>query len=181
MHPRSITTPSYPLRPQQHPSDDAGHGSPKAFTHLPAGELMACQITMPRLTSPSPPLPARSRSTKHHSQCLPTLTRNPKQTILQALQSQPPRPPPQRQNRLLPLRSHKRSLQHPRQRDEKANLRPRLPARLATSLCWTPKRQLQQRLHPSRRQTSLRPQPTTDAIQRPAALVLPIWRLGLAR
>ena len=110
----------------------------------------------------------------------------PSQTILQALQSQPPRPPPQRLLQIKAIRRCQRSLLHPRLRRKAQNLRPRLPALHAILL-----RPLQQRFqrpprllllpqHARWRPPSLRSQQETHTVQRPAALVLQIRRLRRA-
>jgi hypothetical protein len=110
----------------------------------------------------------------------------PSQTILQALQSQPPRPPPQRLLQIKAIRRCQRSLLHPRLRRKAQNLRPRLPALHAILL--RPRQQRFQRpprllllpQHARRRPPSLRSQQETYTVQRPAALVLPLRRLRRA-
>jgi hypothetical protein len=106
----------------------------------------------------------------------------PPQTILQTLQIQPPGPPPQRPLQIETLRRHKRSLLHPGLPRKAPVLRPRLPPLLLLSLRppQRPPRLLLLPQHARRRPPSLWPKQAAHAIQRPAALLLRLRRLGRA-
>jgi hypothetical protein len=124
---------------------------------------------MPLLLLPIRSQPKKTNNTHH-------------QTILQTLQIQPPRPAPQRPVQIKALRSHKRSLLRPRLPRKAPNLRPRLPPLNPSLLLRQPQRPPRLLLlpqHPCRRPPSLRPKQAPHAIQRPAALLLRLRRLGL--
>lgn len=102
------------------------------------------------------------------------------QTILQALQSKPPRPPPQRPSQSETIRPDQRGLRHSRLRREESQIRPRLHANTAirsikqSGSAW----QLLLRYDRPRRQTRERPEQATHPIPRPSTLLLPQRRLG---
>jgi hypothetical protein len=113
-------------------------------------------------------------------------TNTPSQAILQALQSQPPRPPSQRYLQIKALRSHQRSLLHPRLSRQAQNLRPRLPPRRPLLLWQSQQLQRPPRLLllpqlACRRPPGLRLKQETHTIQRSAAVFLSTRRLWRAQ